>query len=201
MRVRSTSPIGTPDGQLQARVADEQVGVGAVDGGGSRRAEIFVDVRAVGHRHDDAVDVAVREHPAERGLCERRVARFVRAHVVQSRAHQRLHGLHADVLALGLLQHPWQVRLDRDHVHVLQELLVELRVLAEVVGNEDRVGEIVIERMVEALDQPARVTRHAGEADLALPLRVDDERLPLGVRQPRDVVHGVVQIDVDAVGL
>jgi hypothetical protein len=45
--------------RLQARVADEQVGVGAVDGARTRRAEILVDVRAVGQLPVDDVDVAL----------------------------------------------------------------------------------------------------------------------------------------------
>jgi hypothetical protein len=119
---------------------------------------------------------------------------------VQACAHQRLHRLDADTLLLRLLEHARQVGLHGDHVHLAQEALVELRVLAEVEGDEDRVGEIVIERVVEALDQLAGVTGHAGEADLPLLLRVGNERLPLGVLQPLDVVDGVVQVDVDPVG-
>ena len=47
--------------------------------------------------------------------------------------------------------------------------------------------------------QAAAVAGHAREAELALPLGERGEFIPLGVLQPRRIVHGVVEVDVDVV--
>ncbi len=77
----------------------------------------------------------------------------------------------------------------------------ELRVLAEAVGDQHHVDQILLDRVVQAFGEPAAVPRHAAKADLALGFGALGERPPLLVFQARDVVHGVIEVDVEVVGL
>ena len=80
------------------------------------------------------------------------------------------------------------------------QLLVEARILREVVGDEDDVGEVVVEGVVEALDERAPVARHAAKADLSVADRAVGELRPLGILEAPHVVDGVVEVDVQIVG-
>ena len=77
----------------------------------------------------------------------------------------------------------------------------ELRVLAEAVGDQHHVDQVLLDRVVQTFGQPAAVTGHAAKADLALRLGALGERPPLLVLHARDVVHGVIEVDVEVVGL
>ena len=103
-------------------------------------------------------------------------------------------------LSAALREHARELGLHRDGVEVAHQPLVEGGILSEVVGHEDDVDQVVVERVVEALDEPAGVARHAREADLALALAQRRRTVPLGVLHARHVVHRVVEVDVDVVG-
>ena len=103
-------------------------------------------------------------------------------------------------LAFAFCEHPRQIRLPRDEVERARELLVERGILAEVVGHQDHVDRVGVERVVQAGDQASRVAGHAHEPDLALLPGARGELAPLGVLQPLDVVDRVVEVDVDVVG-
>ena len=134
------------------------------------------------------------------GLREGGAARLEGPHVVDARAHQGLHRNHPDPFRARPLDGSPDLGLERHEVELGAQLLVEARVLREVVGDEDDVGEIVVERVVEALDEGASMAGHPAKTDLAVADRPVGELRPFGVLQPPHVVDGMVEVDVHVVG-
>ena len=73
--------------------------------------------------------------------------------------------------------------------------------MGEAVCDEDDVDEIVIQHVFEAVAQSGRMTGHAYVADFALLLGLVREALPFFAGDPRDIVDGVIHIEIDVVGL
>jgi hypothetical protein len=215
MRARRTSEIGTRETASGASVAGraavtrvvaprvlaQQQQVAPERRRRARGAEVFVHLGAVAHRDHQRVEILVGQSPAQRRLGEGAAGPLVRTQIVQPPPAQCLHRHHADALLLRLCDHPRKLGLERDHVEAFGQPCVEGGVLAEVEGHQDHVDEVLVERHVEALDQPARVPRHPSETELSLALRALHELEPLGIREPLALVHRMVQIDVDVVGL
>ena len=162
-------------------------------------AEVFVDILGAGHGDDQRIHMRIGQRPAKCRLGEGCAVAFVRAHVVEPGAHEGLHRHHANPERLCPFQYPGQAGLPGDVVEPACELLVEGRILAEVVGDEHHVDHVLVEGVVEAFDQVARVPGHAGEANLALLPGPLDELEPLRIVEPGRVVYGVVEIDIDVV--
>ena len=92
-------------------------------------------------------------------------------------------------------------RLQGDEMEGVAQAVVEIGVLAEAVGDQHDVDQIVVDRVLEAFGEPAAVSGHAAKADLALLLGALGERPPFRVLQARDVVDRVIEVDVQVVGL
>jgi hypothetical protein len=93
-----------------------------------------------------------------------------------------------------------QVRLHRDEVEARGEALGEGGILAEVVGHEHHVDQVVVECVLDALGEPTAVARQPAPADLPLLARERHELRPLRVADPVDGVDGVVEVHVDVIG-
>ena len=61
-------------------------------------------------------------------------------------------------------QHRRQIGLEGDEVHARQQTLIPGRILTEVVRDEHHVYELLVQRIVQAFDQPTRVARHAADS-------------------------------------
>ena len=93
-----------------------------------------------------------------------------------------------------------QLGLQGDEMEGVAQAGDELRVLAEAAGDQhhvDRPCSIAYSRH-SASRLPAR---NAAKADLALRFGALGERPPFLVLQAREVVHGVIEVDVQVVGL
>ena len=145
--------------------------------------------------------VGIGQHPAERRLGIGGAVLLERPHVVQTRAHEGLHGDDAHVLGLGFLEDPREIGLARDEVEAARETFVELRVHAEIVRHQQDIHHVPVQRVIQALDEPPGVAGHAREADLALFLRLLHEGVPLGILEPADVVDRMREVHVHVVGL
>ena len=78
---------------------------------------------------------------------------------------------------------------------------IEIRILAEAVGAEDDVHEVVVDGVIEASGKPAAMTGHAAKADFSLFPRALGKKRPGFVLHAVDAVHGVIEVDVEIVGL
>ena len=103
--------------------------------------------------------------------------------------------------SLAFVEKARQLGLQGDEMKGVAQAGDELRVLAEAVGDQHHVDQVLLDRVVQAFGEPAAVPRHTTKADLALRLGALGERPPLLVFQARDVVHGVIEVDVQVVGL
>ena len=103
-------------------------------------------------------------------------------------------------LALAFSSARGSSRLQRDEMEGVAQAVVEVGVLAEAVGDQHDVDQIVLDRVVEAFGEPAAVAGHAAKADLALLLGALGELPPFRVLHPPDVVDRMVEVDVEVVG-